>query len=68
MASEGNGNDHLDYGGSDGRDGSGTHNWFWRPFDFPGNTFSESLDDNCSLPTSGDEEETCLLGPEIAGR
>ena len=65
MAPEGDGKHHVDY---DGSDGGGTDNWLCRPFDFPGNTFSESPHDNCSLPTSGDEEETCLLGPEISGR
>lgn len=38
---------------------------FWRPFDFPGNTFTEAPDNNCSLPMSSDEEETSLFGPDI---
>lgn len=67
MALEGDGNDHGDDDDSDGRDGGGTDNWFWCPFDFPGNTLSEAPDDNCSLPTPSDEEETSLLGPEISG-
>ena len=46
MAPEGDGNDH---GGNDGSDGRGTDNWFWRPFDFPGNTFTEAPGDNCSF-------------------
>lgn len=65
MAQEDDGNDHGDEDGSNGRNGGDTDNWFWCPFDFPGNTFT---DDNSSLPTSSDEEETSLLGPDISGR
>lgn len=68
MEPEGDGNDHGDEDGSNGRDGGDTDNWFWRSFDFPGNTFTEAPDDNSSLPTSSDEEETSLLGPDISGR
>ena len=68
MAPEGDGNVYGDEDGSDGRDGGGTDNWFWRPFDFPGNTFTEAPDDNSSLATSSDEEETSLLRPDISGR
>lgn len=54
--------------GPDGRDSGGEDDWFWYLFEFPGNTFSEASDDNCSLLTPSDEDEITVLGPDISGR
>lgn len=44
--------------------------WFRRPFDFPGNTFSncDATDPNSSSPTIGDEDDISVGGPDISGK
>lgn len=68
MVLEGDGNVYGDEDGSDGRDGGGIDNWFWRLFDFSGNIFIEVFDDNFSLFIFSDEEEISFFRLDILGR